>query len=75
MLAMPGKRIRRADRVAFLAGLAEDVWPSPAAVDEAWSADGSFTPTMDSADRAARRAAWHRAVERSRDWARDEPAT
>jgi glycerol kinase len=55
---------------AFLAGLAEGVWDSPAAVNATWSADASFTPGMSDDDRTRRLAEWRRAVERSRDWAR-----
>jgi glycerol kinase len=55
---------------AFLAGLAEGVWASPAAVNDTWSAEASFTPSMGSADREQRMVQWRRAVERSRDWAR-----
>ena len=58
---------------AFLAGIAEDVWDSPATVNATWQAEASFAPAMDPADRDARMAMWHRAVERSRDWATDEP--
>jgi glycerol kinase len=57
---------------AFLAGVAEDVWESPAAVNAKWTADASFTPAMAADERARRLADWRRAVERSRDWARDE---
>jgi glycerol kinase len=56
---------------AFLAGIAEGVWASPAEVNATWKSDASFTPAMDSSERASRLATWHRAVERSRDWARD----
>jgi glycerol kinase len=56
---------------AFLAGLAEDVWDSPATVNATWQAEASFSPAMNAADRDARMAIWHRAVERSRDWDRD----
>ena len=56
---------------AFLAGIAEGVWDSPATVNATWQAEASFSPTMDQADRDARMAIWHRAVERSRDWATD----
>jgi glycerol kinase len=56
---------------AFLAGLAEDVWDSPATVNATWRADATFTPAMETAARAQRRAEWSRAVERSRDWARE----
>jgi glycerol kinase len=56
---------------AFLAGLGEHVWDSPAEVNARWSADASFTPTMTQAERTTRESAWHRAVERSRDWSHD----
>ena len=56
---------------AFLAGLAEGVWDSPATVNATWQADASFTPAMDEAERTRRLADWQRAVERSRDWAQD----
>jgi glycerol kinase len=56
---------------AFLAGIAEDVWGSAAEVNATWKSEASFAPAMDSAEREARLATWHRAVERSRDWARD----
>jgi len=56
---------------AFLAGIAEGVWDSPATVNAKWRADASFTTAMDAAERDARMATWHRAVERSRDWERE----
>jgi len=56
---------------AYLAGVAEGVWASPEEVNAQWSADASFVPVMDPDDRARRLAQWQRAVERSRDWARD----
>jgi glycerol kinase len=56
---------------AFLAGLGEDVWNSPDEVNARWSADASFTPDMTEAERVTRESAWHRAVERSRDWSHD----
>jgi glycerol kinase len=59
---------------AFLAGVAEGVWASPEEVNARWSADASFSPTMTKDERAGRRAAWRRAVERSRDWSRDQSA-
>jgi glycerol kinase len=45
---------------------------SPAAVNAKWTADASFTPAMAPDERTRRLADWRRAVERSRDWARDE---
>jgi glycerol kinase len=56
---------------AFLAGLAEGVWGSPEEVNARWSADASFAPTMTEQERTTRASAWHRAVERSRDWSAD----
>ena len=56
---------------AFLAGIAEGVWDSPATVNGLWHADASFTPAMPDDERARHLVEWRRAVERSRDWARD----
>ena len=56
---------------AFLAGIAEDVWDSPATVNATWQADASFDPGMEPADREARISVWHRALERSRAWAHE----
>ena len=54
---------------AYLAGIAEGVWSSPAEAASAWREQASFTPAMDAAEVDARLATWHRAVERSRSWA------
>jgi glycerol kinase len=54
---------------AFLAGLGEGVWDSPATVNATWQADASFTPQMDADTRAQRTSDWRRAVERARAWA------
>ncbi len=56
---------------AYLAGLAVGVWASPGEVNAQWSADASFAPAMADDDRTRRVAEWRRAVERSRDWARE----
>ena len=59
---------------AFLAGIAEGVWDSPA--DGERDVDGRrVVHARDGRRPSATRAlaTWHRAVERSRDWARDEP--
>ena len=60
---------------AYLAGIAEGVWPSPADAAAAWREEAAYFPTM-AADEVTRRAEqWHRGVERSRGWAREgEPA-
>ena len=54
---------------AFLAGLAEGVWDSPASVGEQWSLDARFDPTDDRTIADALHTQWLRAVERSRGWA------
>jgi glycerol kinase len=53
---------------ALLAGLAEGVWSSQADAARACTTDASFTPeALPGVD--ARRADWHRGVERARNWA------
>jgi glycerol kinase len=58
---------------AFLAGLAEGIWPTLDAISERWQTDRLFEPALpDSPDRLAADAlhsSWLRAVERSRHWA------
>jgi glycerol kinase len=58
---------------AFLAGLAEGVWPDLAAIEARWELDATFTPAGDRAVADAVHANWLRAVERSRGWASDTP--
>jgi glycerol kinase len=53
---------------AFLAGLAEGVWPDLDAVGAQWSLDAEFTPDADRQQADALHAQWLRAVERSRAW-------
>jgi glycerol kinase len=53
---------------AFLAGIAEGVWSSPAEAAGAWHEDAAFTPSP-VPDLATRRAQWRRGVERARGWA------
>ena len=53
---------------AYLAGIAEGVWASPAEAAAAWREAAAFTPSMGADEVAARLATWSRAVERSRDW-------
>jgi glycerol kinase len=55
--------------VAFLAGLAEGVWSSPAEVAGLWRGDAEFTPRAPQSVVDARHATWRRAVERARAWA------
>lgn len=54
---------------AFLAGLGAGVWSSTAELEQTWQLDRRFEPGT--RDDAARRQ-WTRAVERARDWARDD---
>ena len=51
---------------AFLAGLAEGVWPSLSAISEQWQLDAEFVPDDDRTSADALHAQWLRAVERSR---------
>jgi len=56
---------------AFLAGLAEGVWPSLDGVASAWRLERRFPPAPTGAE-GAERARWRAAVARSRDWASDD---
>jgi glycerol kinase len=56
---------------AYLAGLAEGVWPDLDAVGDEWELDAEFTPDPDRTAADAAHATWLRAVERSRAWAGD----
>ena len=53
---------------AYLAGLAEGVWPTLDAVGAEWVEDATFVPEPDRLLADLGHAAWQRAVERSRDW-------
>lgn len=53
---------------AYLAGLATGFWPNQDELRARRQDDVRFEPKMDRADREARRAQWHRAVERSKGW-------
>ena len=56
---------------AYLAGLQTGFWSDVDTVARQWREDVRFTPAIDDARRAALLGRWRRAVERSRDWARD----
>ncbi len=56
---------------AYLAGLQVGFWPDIDTIAGQWREDVRFTPSMEAARRAESLARWRRAVERSRDWARD----
>jgi glycerol kinase len=53
---------------AYLAGLAEGVWPSLEAISAEWSVDAVFEPNPDRTFTDLGHASWLRAVERSREW-------
>jgi glycerol kinase len=54
---------------AFLAGLAEGLWPSLDAIEAEWAVDAVFEPEPDRTFTDLAHDAWLRAVERSRGWA------
>jgi glycerol kinase len=56
---------------AYLAGLQTGFWSDIETVARQWREDARFTPAMDDARRTSLLGRWRRAVERSRDWARD----
>lgn len=72
-LGVPVARSSVADTTAlgaaFLAGLGAGMWADVEELDSAWSADRRFEPGGDREALDAEHARWHRAVERSRDWA------
>jgi glycerol kinase len=53
---------------AYLAGLAVGFWGGPEDLRAKREGDRRFEPRMDAAKRAARRATWQRAVERTKAW-------
>ncbi|MFZ0746233.1 MAG: glycerol kinase GlpK [Terracidiphilus sp.] len=53
---------------AYLAGLAVGFWAGPDELRAKRQGDVHFEPKMQAAERAQRRARWHRAVERSKSW-------
>jgi glycerol kinase len=57
---------------AYLAGLAEGVWSSPAEITANWQLDATFEPAVSREDLAPAHAQWARAVERARAWADDD---
>jgi len=73
LAGLPVVRTRTAETTAlgaaYLAGLATGFWEDGSEIDRQWNAGRTFTPAISSDERAAKRATWHRAVERSRGWA------
>jgi glycerol kinase len=56
---------------AYLAGIAEGVWSSPAEAAGSWTEEAAYQPAMATDEVARRREGWLRAVGRSRGWARE----
>jgi glycerol kinase len=57
-----------AQGAAFLAGLGVGFWQDAAEIDRFWSAQRTFEPAMDPAQRAGLLADWRRALERAKAW-------
>ena len=57
---------------AYLAGLAVDYWSDEREITENWTEDRRFEPQMDEGERERLLSRWRRAVERSRDWERED---
>lgn len=53
---------------AFLAGLAEGVWPDLDSLASQWQLDATFEPELDRTTAEVLHGQWRRAVERSRGW-------
>jgi len=73
VLGVTVKRPRIAETTAlgaaYLAGLAEGVWSSTAAVTDHWLIDAEFPPAMSDHEVNRRLTMWRRAVDRARNWA------
>ena len=72
-----GKEVRRpairettALGAAYLAGLATGVWKDQEEIKRLWMCETTFEPKMEPEKRRQLLADWHRAVERSRGWAK-----
>ncbi len=57
---------------AYLAGLAVGFWESPQAIWSTREGDTRFTPQMDTSKVEAGRGRWHEAVQRSKQWRKEE---
>jgi len=73
LAGVPVVRTRNAETTAlgaaYLAGLAVGFWSNCDEIDRQWKADRTFVPAMEAGEREAKRATWHRAVDRARGWA------
>lgn len=78
MLNVPVQRPMVAETTAlgaaYLAGLAVGFWGGLDDITRNWAMDRQFTPTMPAETRARLYRGWQRAVERARDWAREDEA-
>ncbi len=66
----PAIRETTALGAAYLAGLATGVWGSTDEIKHLWMCDNTFQPKMAREDCEQLLTGWHKAVGRSRDWAR-----
>ena len=66
----PAIRETTALGAAYLAGLAVGVWSSREEIKGLWMCENTFNPDMEPDRREALLSGWHRAVGRSRDWAK-----
>jgi glycerol kinase len=57
---------------AYLAGLAVGFWDSLEEIQSQWRLARRFEPAMGADERASRLATWQRAVERARDWGKQD---
>ena len=54
---------------AYLAGLGVGVWKDKSELAEKWQIDRTFEPSMKASQVKELRAGWHKALERSKNWA------
>lgn len=57
---------------AYLAGLAVGYWPNQEAIASQWQMDRVFKPKIGPQERKKVRATWRRALERAKQWTREE---
>lgn len=57
---------------AYLAGLAVGYWPNQEAIASQWQMDRVFQPAIGQQERDKVRTTWRRALERAKQWAREE---
>jgi len=57
---------------AYLAGLAVGYWPDKEAIASQWQVDRVFRPSIESEERRKVRGTWRRALERAKEWTREE---